>query len=294
MKIGSLLVVIFLVGFGCTKESKKKNKEIIFSFKDQGAYPAIAWKVIDPPTNQIMATIQPDFGIDMKIDCWRNQIYISFGYWIVRDPDGGFNSGKLIYNLQSLSQTARHIAIDPNRNRIYWVDDGSRKIYMGSLDGSLTPTPLFGDAPVVSYTPFGFSSCAAMTIDSKNNTLYFSDTTAKIIYRADLHTPSDKPVAFIDAGNSPIGAPVDLAVSNDGKQLFWIDSTQSGVWVTNTSTKVSTQLYNSGYTEHIFYDGNNNDIYWSSNTGITRATLSSPNWQQILEADYITDFVVND
>lgn len=290
----NLLIAISLISYGCSKETKK-NKELIFSFNDQGYVPSIASKIIDPPSNVITATIQPGNCIDMKLDAFRNQIYISFGAWIVKDQDGGFNSGKLIYNLQSLSLSASHIDIDPHRNRIYWMDPLSRKIYMGSLDGNLTPTPLFGGQPVGSANDFHFSSCTAMALDTKNNILFFSDSTAKKIYKADLNSPTSNPVSFVDTGNSSINIPLDLAVSNDSKLLFWIDKKLSGVWATNTTSNVTTQLFDNGDIDHLYYDKTLNDLYWSSYYGgVWKTNLTSPNWQLILGASYITDFVVND
>jgi hypothetical protein len=285
--IGAITIVIVFISFSCSKQETKRNKVLTFLFTDP--YPEIASTVIDPASNIVNASSESGDSYDMKIDVNTNKIYTSYGSYIGMDNVGAFHTGKTIYLLYNYSQLSSSIEIDPSRNRIYWVDNYSKKIFMGSLDGTLAPTALFGNNPVAS----GYMTCTSLALDRKNNVLYISDSTLKTIITGDLNNPQSAPTPFLNSSNTIIKMPVDIAISNDGTQLFWIDKQQNGVLVTDTKTKDTSTLYSSGYSEHLYYDAAASDLYWSHPLGITKANLNSTSWKQILQASNIVDFVVN-
>ena len=171
---------------------------------------------------------------------------------------------------KDVAQDVDYLAIDPSRNRIYWHDDVRGGIFMGSLDGTLSPVPLFNGKRVA-------TACTGMAVDQTANKLYFINYGTGTIYSADLTTPTIDPVLLWRNTN---GAPNTLILSESRNELYWLDFFTNAILSLNISTGKTSTLLNEKNNDvqeprRLFLLGS--ELYWYNLNGqLNKVDLHAP------------------
>lgn len=114
----------------------------------------------------------------------------------------------------------KQLQIDVENGHLYWADREGATVWRAGLDGA---------QPEALVTGHGITEVVGIALDPVEEDVYFSDRTAKRIYRARMALPpgqtsadrTDLEVVFEVAAAA--AQPVDLAVDPEGRQLYWTD-----------------------------------------------------------------------
>jgi DNA-binding beta-propeller fold protein YncE len=257
-----LLPLLLCILFGCS--SKKDQKKYLYYVFLDSYVGAIAKTGIEPE-DQIIVAIHTggDAPVDLLGDFASKKLYMSSGNSAAITS---FNSDDLgeshyVYSLQTQIVTA--MAIDPGRNRIYWVDRIKSTINMGSLDGKLIPSALFAGVSVTGH-------CTGMVVNTHTNMLYFTDSDANKIFAADLGKGT-LPTEIVNTTNFAINKPMDLVLSQDGNSLYWPD-TNNHIVSTDVTSGTSSVMLNDAATA-LFLDVTTNDLYLTAGSKVFKTHI---------------------
>jgi len=271
----NVLIILALALASCSKE-KTGGKTLTYIFHDDISG-AIARAAIEPNGGATVAIHTGDTPTDLAIDAAGNNIYLAEGFdgsISVYNPNNLANSRILYSYNQTLNGTVDALAIDETKNRIYWVDNLHAKLNRGSLDGKETPTTLF------TIPNNGSLKCTGVVLNPATNIIYFTDANANKIFSADLNA-GGSPTELVSTSNYTINQPRDLAISADGKSLYWPDP-DNHINVTDISTKTTSVLFSSGMIS-LFVNSSTNDIYLSAWNKIFKRSVGSSTMSTVLE-----------
>lgn len=126
-----------------------------------------------------------------------------------------------------------HIALDIERQYVYWVDNAStaKQISRIKYDGSGIETVI---------TDVYVKQVAGLALDSSGNTLYWSDFEDDLIYSADAAAEDQNvQIVYEISGDS---TPWAIAVDPQSDELYWTDYLNSTIHSVSLSTSEQTEI----------------------------------------------------
>ena len=192
-------------------------------------------------------------------------------YWTSSDRIQRANrDGSHVENLVTFG-SPRGLALDMQGGRMYWTDQGARKIWRADLDGS----------QVEGLITFGLISPVGLALDVDAGKIYWTDSGSNKIQRADLDGSRVENIVSLG-----LHSPEGLALDTDGGKIYWTDYGTNKIQRGNLDGSQVEDLVTTGLSspEGLALDVKAGKIYWAdySTDKIQRANLDGTDVEDLV------------